>query len=425
MKKILSTFLGLTLLALVGFIFTTRVDASEITSYTNSTNLTVDGSTVSSATSVNAGTTITATNSVSFDDSVSIAEGDTLTLTLPNELAFVSGQTFDVADSDVYDKAGVKIGTATIDRSSKTLTVTFTDQFTKEPLNKTLELTVLLHIDSSVVTESGPVTTTYQGTQYSLNYNASNAGEIDSYTFKYGYQNESGYIEWFMVVNGAQDPITNMVISDTIGEGQEMVTNSLRIVRLQYVANDPVDSDAEARSRFVHDNHTAEAEVTPTGFTLSRNNNSGDGYGWAYVISYRTKITDEAATTGTSFTNTLNLSGDNFAGRTRTATYVMQEAYGSGRSNQVAASSSSTEASSSSEESTSASSTDPSASTSASSADAKAAAQTSKSSKKNKSSKTNGLPSTGEKFAPYLTVAGFIILALAALIAIRRPQSEK
>lgn len=78
------------------------------------------------------------TSDITFPDSQAINSGDTLTLKLPQELTLITVLNFNVID--VKNDKGEVVGTAQVDPNNQTVTVTFSDYFSRLPENKRMSL---------------------------------------------------------------------------------------------------------------------------------------------------------------------------------------------------------------------------------------------------------------------------------------------
>lgn len=72
---------------------------------------------------------------VHFPDDLTINEGDKVTFTLPEEVAFQTSFTF-----DVHNPENAVVGQATADSTAGTVTTVFNDYFKNHPLNKQMSL---------------------------------------------------------------------------------------------------------------------------------------------------------------------------------------------------------------------------------------------------------------------------------------------
>lgn len=72
---------------------------------------------------------------VDFPNDITINDGDTVTVTLPKEMALPTKYSFDVTNPE-----GVVIGQAVADSAKNTIVTTFNDYFKNKPLNKSMNL---------------------------------------------------------------------------------------------------------------------------------------------------------------------------------------------------------------------------------------------------------------------------------------------
>lgn len=311
----------------VGFKNVVTAKAAEVTNYTNTTAITVGGTPISAGTSVTNGQTLTVTNNITFPDSQTINAGDTLTLKLPSELALQTTLTFDVNNSE-----GIKVGTAVTSPSKGTVTVTFTDQFSKVPQNKRMQLQFSTTINTATVTESGPVSFTYGNESYTVTYNAT-SGDVGFYEYKYGYQDKTdpSLIRWKVIINAGQDILKSPIITDTFGEGHTLVGN-VRAARYAKMSGVTLVTEADIAKASAADvypvNLTTDASGATTGFTITDMQRRGIWLDGALYIEYTTKVTKDSPK-GTAFTNSLSWSASNFAERSITKSVVIETASGS------------------------------------------------------------------------------------------------
>ena len=283
---------------------------------------------------------MTVTNNITFPDSQTINAGDTLTLKLPSELALQTTLTFDVNNSE-----GIKVGTAVTSPSKGTVTVTFTDQFSKVPQNKRMQLQFSTTINTATVTESGPVSFTYGNESYTVTYNAT-SGDVGFYEYKYGYQDKTdpSLIRWKVIINAGQDILKSPIITDTFGEGHTLVGN-VRAARYAKMSGVTLVTEADIAKASAADvypvNLTTDASGATTGFTITDMQRRGIWLDGALYIEYTTKVTKDRPK-GTAFTNSLSWSASNFAERSITKSVVLETASGSADSDNTTTSTTTT-----------------------------------------------------------------------------------
>ncbi|MEX2784068.1 FctA domain-containing protein [Streptococcus sp. H49] len=330
-------FLGLfSVLAVLYGIFLAQpaVKAAEITDYNNAATLYYDPEAtnieITSATAevvVQSGVYLKLVNNIEFPDSVAINEGDTLTITLPDEFALVTSTSFPITTAD-----GSTVGTAQADAASKTVTVTFTDHFSKVPENKKMSFEITILADRGKNTD-GETTVSFGGVTFSYTYK-NEEGEAGDYEMKYGYQaqEDAGIVKWRVVLNATQDMIRDMTISDIFGEGQTLVPGSLRAVRYETQPT-KIRSEEHLLTLTPIDNFTDKAVFDYdnsggiTGFTIP----FGDNYNWAMYIEYSTYLPDNTPA-GAIVNNTLSWSASNFDTRSVEALVRLQTASGTASS---------------------------------------------------------------------------------------------
>ena len=317
--------LALIFSALTGIFYSQQASAAEIPNSITAASLTTNGT-------VGPGENMDLSFTWKVEDSTPIHSGDTITLTLPDTLAFpttLSGLQLSVN--------GIPVGTYTLDATTGTIILSFDDSgeayFAANPNTKGGVVGVKVIASRSVLQNTQPTEITtgnFEGIPLA-NYifEGVGDGQIDGYTFKYGYVSASDptVINWIVIINGSQDIIRNIKISDTIGDGQTLEGN-IRLVRLAYKSGG-YKTEEEARSGSVIDNYSSYITVNSNSWEFSYGtpghynnvyNAPGTGveYSSTFFIQYQTRITDVTAATGT-LTNTVSFEGSNFPIRTRVA----------------------------------------------------------------------------------------------------------
>ena len=428
--------LVLTILFTAGL--TKTIHAAEVSSYTQTARLTKDGNTLTNGSKVLTNEKLSASIYLTFPDSQTIQAGDTLTLSLPKELALYTALEFNVLEEGQSN--GQTVGKAVVDTAKKTVTVTFNDYFASHPLNKRVALHFDVKVDSEVVTKTSPIQFKLGNTDFSLNYEKT-AGEAGDYEMKYGYQDKSDptIIKWRILLNARQDMLRGMVIKDQFGDGLTLVEGSLRAVRYAPVQGG-IKNEAQILSLPVLDNFTKKAVFDKnadgkiTGFTIE----FGDNYNWPMYIEYSTKVAP-GTKVGDIVHNTLKWTATNFpAPRSLTREVRLESGTGEGlgekeqtpptpsstsssSSSSSSNSSSSTSSSSSSSSSSSTSSGSTSNSTSTSSSSLKSSSSSVKEEETPKPGKKKVLPSTGEKMTPVVLVMGvFLAILSVGILRVRK-----
>jgi len=441
--------LVLTILFTAGL--TKTIHAAEVSSYTQTARLTKDGNTLTNGSKVLTNEKLSASIYLAFPDSQTIQAGDTLTLSLPKELALNTALEFNVLEEGQSN--GQTVGKAVVDTAKKTVTVTFNDYFASHPLNKRVALHFDVKVDSEVVTKTSPIQFKLGNTDFSLNYEKT-AGEAGDYEMKYGYQDKSDptIIKWRILLNARQDMLRGMVIKDQFGDGLTLVEGSLRAVRYAPVEGG-IKNEAQILSLPVLDNFTKKAvfnknaDGKTTGFTIE----FGDNYNWPMYIEYSTKVAP-GTKVGDIVHNTLTWTATNFpAPRTLTREVRLETGSGEGLGEKEqtpptpsSTSSTSSSSSSSSSSSTSSSSSSSSSSSTSSSSSSSSSSSTSSSSTSNSTSTSSSslksssssvkeeapkpgkkkvLPSTGEKMTPVVLVMGVFLAVLSVGILRVRKDS--
>jgi len=290
---------------------TKSAQATEVTDYTNNVTITKNGSPLTSDTTVTTNETLAVTSDITFPDSQAINSGDTLTLKLPQELTLITVLNFNVID--VKNDKGEVVGTAQVDPNNQTVTVTFSDYFSRLPENKRMSLNFNVRLNNDTVKESGPVSFRFGQTDFSFQYKKDD-GQAGEYKMKYGYQDKSdpSIVKWRIILNARQDMLRGMVISDNFGDGLTLVPGSLRAVRYAPVQGG-IRNEAHLLTLPVLDNFTKKAVLSKNangdvnGFTI----NFGDNYNWPMYIEYSTRVAP-GTKVGDTVNNKLSWSATNF-----------------------------------------------------------------------------------------------------------------
>ncbi|VTS79181.1 Cna B-type domain-containing protein [Streptococcus gordonii] len=307
---------------------TKSAQATEVTDYTNNVTITKNGSPLTSDTTVTTNETLAVTSDITFPDSQAINSGDTLTLKLPQELTLITFLNFNVID--VKNDKGEVVGTAQVDPNNQTVTVTFSDYFSRLPENKRMSLNFNVRLNNDTVKESGPVSFRFGQTDFSFQYKKDD-GQAGEYEMKYGYQDKSdpSIVKWRIILNARQDMLRGMVISDNFGDGLTLVPGSLRAVRYAPVQGG-IRNEAHLLTLPVLDNFTKKAVLSKNangdvnGFTI----NFGDNYNWPMYIEYSTRVAP-GTKVGDTVNNKLSWSATNFPGE-RTINRSLRLEAGSG-----------------------------------------------------------------------------------------------
>ena len=307
---------------------TKSAQATEVTDYTNNVTITKNGSPLTSDTTVTTNETLAVTSDITFPDSQAINSGDTLTLKLPQELTLITVLNFNVID--VKNDKGEVVGTAQVDPNNQTVTVTFSDYFSRLPENKRMSLNFNVRLNNDTVKESGPVSFRFGQSDFSFQYKKDD-GQAGEYEMKYGYQDKSdpSIVKWRIILNARQDMLRGMVISDNFGDGLTLVPGSLRAVRYAPVQGG-IRNEAHLLTLPVLDNFTKKAVLSKNangdvnGFTI----NFGDNYNWPMYIEYSTRVAP-GTKVGDTVNNKLSWSATNFPGE-RTINRSLRLEAGSG-----------------------------------------------------------------------------------------------
>lgn len=166
---------------------------------------------------------------VHFPDNLEINEGDKVTFTLPEEVAFQTSFTF-----DVHNPENAVVGQATADSTAGTVTTVFNDYFKNHPLNKQMSLKMDAKWTDKV--ESGkPVTANFNGTVVTAQIGKEQVIGKDELLSKWGSQDEKDptVINWTVRINYARKVLNYVKIIDEMSENQKLIDNYFEIKNIE------------------------------------------------------------------------------------------------------------------------------------------------------------------------------------------------
>lgn len=168
---------------------------------------------------------------VHFPDDLAINEGDKVTFTLPEEVAFQTSFTF-----DVHNPENAVVGQATADSTAGTVTTVFNDYFKNHPLNKQMSLKMDVKWTDKV--QSGkPVTANFNGTVVTAQIGKEQVIGKDELIAKWGSQDENdpSIINWTIRLNYARKVLNYVKIIDEMSENQKLVDDYFEIKNIESV----------------------------------------------------------------------------------------------------------------------------------------------------------------------------------------------
>lgn len=166
---------------------------------------------------------------VHFPDDLAINEGDKVTFTLPEEVAFQTSFTF-----DVHNPENAVVGQATADSQAGTVTTVFNDYFKNHPLNKQMSLKMDAKWTDKV--QSGqPVSANFNGTVVTAQIGKEQVIGKDELLSKWGSQDENDptVINWTVRVNYARKVLNYVKIIDEMSENQKLIDNYFEIKNIE------------------------------------------------------------------------------------------------------------------------------------------------------------------------------------------------
>lgn len=168
---------------------------------------------------------------VHFPDDLTINEGDKVTFTLPEEVAFQTSFTF-----DVHNPENAVVGQATADSTAGTVTTVFNDYFKNHPLNKQMSLKMDAKWTDKV--QSGqPVSANFNGTVVTAQIGKEQVIGKDELLSKWGSQDENDptVINWTARINYSKRVLNYVTIIDEMSENQKLVDNYFEIKNIESV----------------------------------------------------------------------------------------------------------------------------------------------------------------------------------------------
>lgn len=168
---------------------------------------------------------------VHFPDDLAINEGDKVTFTLPEEVAFQTSFTF-----DVHNPENAVVGQATADSTAGTVTTVFNDYFKNHPLNKQMSLKMDAKWTDKV--QSGqPVSANFNGTVVTAQIGKEQVIGKDELLSKWGSQDENDptVINWTIRLNYARKVLNYVKIIDEMSENQKLVDDYFEIKNIESV----------------------------------------------------------------------------------------------------------------------------------------------------------------------------------------------
>lgn len=163
---------------------------------------------------------------VKIPDNVSVNEGDEIVFNMPKEVSFRTD-----FDFDVKNNLNETVGHAQASVEKGTVTTTFNDYFSKNPLNKEIAMTFDAKWTEAIT--SGEVThPNFDGTVKEVHVDAEPDLDPGKEKFsKWGSQDSSDarVLNWTVRFNLAKDKLENIILKDRWSSNQEYVADSLEL----------------------------------------------------------------------------------------------------------------------------------------------------------------------------------------------------
>lgn len=198
---------------------------------------------------------------VDFPNDITINDGDTVTVTLPKEMALPTKYSFDVTNPE-----GVVIGQAVADSAKNTIVTTFNDYFKNKPLNKSMNLQLSVKW-SELIEPNKDYTISINGTviKYHSSKNVIEEGPTRAIA-KWGSQDKAdpSIINWVLQLNGgylwSKQVLNDYQLVDTLGPNQKLIEDS---ITAEFIDNlSPFKSGGNAM------HYIQDLKTSPTSFTF-------------------------------------------------------------------------------------------------------------------------------------------------------------
>ncbi|MDT0048897.1 collagen binding domain-containing protein [Listeria cossartiae subsp. cayugensis] len=231
-----------------------------------------------------------------------VTSGETMTLTIPNQLKLINFGEFPVDDA-----VGNTIANATIDPTTGTITLTFTDYVnTHTDLSGSLYYNATFNSKNIQTDQVNPILFPVKNTTETINafigkVNTGGGTGSPTIVFKQGRldDKDNSILHWTVTLNNALTPIDNAIYTDTLGSGQNLIGSATIKYR-------------DADKKVIKTNIQPITLDPDRNFELSIGTLNNE----SVVITYDTKITTKQK----SYTNKATLSGDNLDPVSRNAT---------------------------------------------------------------------------------------------------------
>lgn len=163
---------------------------------------------------------------VKIPDNVAVNEGDEIVFNMPKEVSFRTD-----FDFDVKNNLNETVGHAQASVEKGTVTTTFNDYFSKQPLNK--EIAMIFDAKWTEAVTSGEIThPNFDGTVKEVHVDTEPELDPGKEKFsKWGSQDSSDaqVLNWTLRFNLAKDKLENIILQDRWSANQEYVQNSLEL----------------------------------------------------------------------------------------------------------------------------------------------------------------------------------------------------
>ena len=306
MKKKLSSWLQLLILLfgifVPSFASTPSAEAKEVTGVITSLNLSnYDGGPLRDGYDIWQEFRINATFALPNN---TVNEGDTTTITLPSEIAFVVSTAF-----QLKDPAGNVVANATIDENRKTVTLTYTN-YAESHSNVTGNFFFYGRVDHHVIQSEQDINITLDiegepANVGQVHYNGP-PGQYDSKLEKAGWQDnvDSQKMKYELSINHNMEVLTDLVVSDQLLDpGLELIPDSFQVLRLDWAWNNGTWDESN------HEDITSQLNIQISPDNRSFTIDLGTLYNKGLLIYYDVRLPYEPVD-GEIFQNEANLTSN-------------------------------------------------------------------------------------------------------------------
>ncbi|EGO6705233.1 hypothetical protein GP420_002555, partial [Enterococcus faecalis] len=240
------------------------------------------------------GETMIAHYEYNIPDDATIKAGDTMTVKLPKELIIANDTSF-----DLLDDSGNIVGTASLDKNTGEVVITFSDYYEINTTNRKGEFDIYTNWNKEIVNEDETINIDLGTGGSTIGVTPPKNPDPTEKLFKWGWidENNPTIINWVVRVNYEGNTIYNAVYTDYIGDNQLLVSGSVNVDLGYFDGNDFTPESKLDLSKI-------EESTDGKEFTVSYGDLSQSS-----VITYQTNITDNG--NSAEYKNNGKLTGEN------------------------------------------------------------------------------------------------------------------